>query len=49
MDCGKEWSVLVEAVLKKIIKAAIEAFPIDKERKAIILRKIMEGISNEEE
>lgn len=40
---------LIETVLKRLITAAIEAFPIDKERKAIILRKILEGLSNEEE
>ena len=40
---------LVEAILKRLITAAIEDFPIDRERKAIILQKIMKGISNEEE
>ena len=40
---------LVEAILKRLITAAIEAFPIDRERKAKKKKKIMKGISNEEE
>ena len=48
-DSGKEWYVLAEAILKKILKAAIEAFPVDKERKAVILRRILEGLSDEKQ
>ncbi len=32
---------LIETALKRLVKAAIEAFPIDSRRKAVILRRIL--------
>ena len=36
---------MIEAVLRRLVTAAVEAFPIDKERKAVILRRILDVIS----
>ena len=39
---------MIEDILKKIIRASIEAFPVDEDRKAVLLKRILEEIQHEE-
>ncbi len=39
--------IMIESTLRRLIAAAIEAFPIREERKAALLQKILEGIAHE--
>ena len=40
---------MIEELLKKIIRASVEAFPIDERLKAALLKRILEEIGHEEQ
>jgi hypothetical protein len=35
---------MIEEILKKIVRASVEAFPIDRRRKAALLKRILEDM-----